>query len=37
MPLDRVSLAMHIEDPLENLGMPHEFPQSLGLRVKEKT
>ena len=37
MPLDGVSHAVHIEDLLDNLGMTHEFPQSLGLRVKEKT
>jgi hypothetical protein len=35
-PQHRVMRAMHNEDPLENLGMTPEFPQSLGLRVKEK-
>jgi hypothetical protein len=37
LPLDDVMLAVHIEEPLENLGISHEFPQSLGLRVKSKT
>jgi len=37
LPLHGVSHAVHIEDPLENLGMTTQFPQSLGLRVKEET